>query len=101
MSILVIAEHDHNSIKGGTLNAIAAAQKVGGEIHVLVAGHNAAPAAAAAAQIAGVTRVLHADAPHLAGHTAENLAALVVSIASGYDCIMAAATGFGKNVSPR
>ena len=101
MTILVIAEHDHTAIKGGTLNAIAAAQKIGGDIHVLVAGHNAAPAAQAAAQIAGVAKVLHADAPHLAGHTAENLAALVVSVAGGYDCIMAAATGFGKNVSPR
>ena len=66
-----------------------------GDIHVLVAGHNAAPAAQAAAQIAGVAKVLHADAPHLAGHTAENLAALVVSVAGAYDCIMAAATGFG------
>ena len=64
MTILVIAEHDHNSIKGATLNALAAAQKIGGEIHLLVAGHNAAPAAQAAAQIAGVTKVLHADAPH-------------------------------------
>jgi electron transfer flavoprotein alpha subunit len=101
MTILVIAEHDHNSIKAATLNALAAAQKVGGEIHVLVAGHNAAPAAASAAQIAGVTKVLHADAPHFAGHTAENLAALVVSIAGSYDYFMAAATGFGKNVCPR
>lgn len=101
MTILVIAEHDHTLIQGATLNALAAAQEIGGDIHVLVAGHNAAPAAQAAAQIVGVTKVLHADAPHLAGHTAENLAALVVSIADGYDCIMAAATGFGKNVCPR
>ena len=101
MTILVIAEHDHTAIMGATLNAIAAAQQIGGEIHVLVAGHNAASAATAAAQIAGVAKVLHADAPHLAGHTAENLAALVVSIAGGYDYIIAAATGFGKNVCPR
>jgi len=101
MTILVIAEHDHRSIQGATLNAVAAAQKVGGDIHVLVAGHNAGDAAKAAAQIAGVTKVLHADAPHYAGHTAENLAALVVSLAGPYDTIMAGATGFGKNVSPR
>jgi electron transfer flavoprotein alpha subunit len=101
MTTLVIAEHDHHSIKGATLNAVAAAQEIGGEIHVLVAGYNATPAAQAATQIAGVTKVLHADAAHLAGHTAENLAALVVSVAAGYDCIMATATGFGKNVCPR
>src|SRR5512141_127229 len=101
MTILVIAEHDHRSIQGATLNAVAAAQKIGGDIHVLVAGHNAGDAATAAARIAGVAKVLHADAPHLAGHTAENLAALVVSIAGPYDTIMAAATGFGKNVCPR
>jgi electron transfer flavoprotein alpha subunit len=101
MTILVIAEHDHHTIQGATLNAIAAAQKIGGDIHVLVAGHNAGDAAKAAAQIAGVAKVLHADAPHYAGHTAENLAALVVSLAGAYDTIMAGATGFGKNVSPR
>ena len=101
MTILVIAEHDHTSIQGATLHALTAAQQIGGDIHVLVAGHDATPAANAAAQISGVARVLHADAPHLAGHTAENLAALVVSIADGYDCIVAAATGFGKNVCPR
>ena len=101
MTLLVIAEHDHNAINGATLNAVAAARKIGGDIHVLVAGHNAGPAAAAASQIAGVAKVLHADAPHFAGHTAENLAALVVSIAGSYDGILATATGFGKNVCPR
>ena len=101
MTILVIAEHNHTAINAGTLNAVAAAQKIGGDIHLLVAGHNAAAAAAAGAQIAGISKVLHADAPHFAGHTAENLAALVVSVAGGYDCIMATATGFGKNVCPR
>ena len=101
MTILVIAEHDHKAIQGATLNALAAAQKIGGDIHVLVAGSDAAGAAQAAAQIAGVAKVLHADAPHLAGHTPENLAALVVSLAGSYDTIMAAATGFGKNVCPR
>ena len=101
MTILVIAEHNHQSLQGATLNTLAAAQKIGGEIHVLVAGHNAGAAASNAAQAAGVAKVLHADAPHLAGHTAENLAALIVSIAGGYDHIMAGATGFGKNVCPR
>ena len=101
MTILVIAEHDHTALQGATLNALAAAQKIGGEIHLLVAGHNAASAASSAAQAAGVTKVLYADAPHLAGHTAENLAALVVSIAGNYEYIMATATGFGKNVCPR
>jgi len=101
MTILVIAEHDHGAIQGATLNAIAAAQKIGGDIHLLVAGHNASGAAQSAAKIAGVAKVLHADAPHLAGHTAENLAAQVVSLAGGYDTIMAGATGFGKNVCPR
>ncbi len=65
MAILVVAEHDNKSIKKATLSTVAAAQKIGGDIHVLVAGHNAGDAAAAAAKIAGVAKVLHADAPHL------------------------------------
>ena len=101
MTLLVIAEHTHAALGGATLNSIAAAQKIGGDIHVLVAGHNAGGAASAASRVAGVAKVLHADAPHLAGQTAENLAALVVSIAGAYDAILATATGFGKNVSPR
>ena len=101
MTILVIAEHDHTAITGATLNAITAARQIGGDTHVLVAGHNAGPAAQAAAQIAGVAKVLHADAAHLAGHSAENLAAQVVAVAAGYSHILAGATGFGKNVSPR
>ncbi|MEP6701510.1 MAG: FAD-binding protein [Betaproteobacteria bacterium] len=101
MTILVIAEHDHTAVNAATLNAIAAAQEIGGDIHVLVAGSNASAAAQAAAQIAGVARVLHADAPHYAGQTPENLAALIVSLAGSYDTIMACATGFGKNVCPR
>ena len=101
MAILVIAEHDNATIRPALLNAVAAAQKIGGDIHVLVAGHNAGAAAAAAAQVPGVAKVLHADAAHFAGHTAENLAALVHSIAGGYDYILATATGFGKNVCPR
>ena len=101
MSVLVIAEHDNKSVKGATLNTVAAAQKIGGDIHVLVAGAGAADAAKAAAQIAGVAKVLHADAPHLGDFLAENVAALVVSIARGYTHILAPATSNGKNVAPR
>jgi len=101
MAILVIAEHDHGTLKGVTLNTVAAAQKIGGEIHVLVAGHNADGAAKAAAQIAGVAKVLNAEAPHLGEFLAENVAALVVSIAKGYSHILAPATSNGKDVVPR
>ncbi len=101
MTILVIAEHDHAALKGATFNTITAAQKVGGDIHVLVAGHNAQGAAKAATQIAGVAKVLHADAPQLAGQTAENVAALVVGLAGAYSHLLLPATGFGKNVAPR
>ena len=101
MAVLVVAEHDNKSIRKSTLNAVAAAQKLGGELHVLVAGHQAADAAKAAAQIAGVAKVLHADAAHLADFLAENVAALVVSLAKGYSHILAPATSNGKNVMPR
>ena len=101
MTNLVIAEHDHAALKGATFNTIAAAQKIGGDIHVLVAGHNAQGAAKAAAQIAGVAKVLHADAPQLAGQTAENVAALVVGLAGAYSHLLLPATGFGKNAAPR
>ncbi len=101
MAILVIAEHDHGALKGATLNTVAAAQKIGGEIHVLVAGHNADGAAKAAAQIAGVAKVLNAEAPQLAEFLAENVAALVVSIAKSYSHILAPATSNGKDVTPR
>src|SRR5687768_17950144 len=101
MAILVVAEHDNKTVRKATLNAVAAAQKIGGDIHVLVAGHQAADAAKAAAQIAGVSKVLHADAPHLADFLAENVAALVVGIAKGYTHILAPATSNGKNVTPR
>ena len=99
--ILVVAEHDNKSVKKATLNTVAAAQKLGGDIHVLVAGHQAGEAAKAAAQIAGVKKVLHADAPHLADFLAENVAALVVQLAKGYSHILAPATSNGKNVMPR
>ena len=101
MAVLVVAEHDNKSIRKSTLNAVAAAQKIGGELHVLVAGHQAADAAKAAAQIPGVAKVLHADAPHLADFLAENVAALVVALAKGYSHILAPATSNGKNVMPR
>ena len=101
MSVLVIAEHDNRSIKGATLNTVAAAQKIGGDIHVLVAGAGAGDAAKAASQIAGVAKVLHADAAHLGDFLVENVAALVVSIAGGYTHILAPATSNGKNVAPR
>jgi len=101
MSVLVLAEHDQQSVKKATLNTVAAAQKMGGDIHVLVAGHNAGAAAKAAAQIAGVAKVLHADAPHLGEFLAENVAALVVSLAKGYTHVLAPATSTGKDVMPR
>jgi len=101
MAILVVAEHDGRSVKKATLSTVAAAQKLGGEIHVLVAGHQAGEAARAAASVAGVAKALHADAPQLADHLAENVAALVVSIAKEYTHILAPATSNGKNVMPR
>ncbi|MEW6165958.1 MAG: FAD-binding protein [Pseudomonadota bacterium] len=101
MSILVIAEHDNAALKAATLNTVTAAAKIGGEIHVLVAGTSCAAAAQAAAALAGVARVKLADAAHYADQTAENLAALVVANAQGYTHILAPATTFGKNLLPR
>jgi electron transfer flavoprotein alpha subunit len=101
MTTLVIAEHDHGALKSATLHTIAAALKVGGDIHVLVAGHDAGDAAKAAAGVAGVAKILHADAAHLASQTAENLAALVTALAASYSHFFLPATGFGKNVAPR
>jgi len=101
MTALVIAEHDNAHIKGATLNTVTAALATGAEVHVLVAGHNAAAAAAAAAQIAGVAKVLHADAAHLADGLAENLAAQVLAVAAGHSHILFPATASGKNVAPR
>jgi electron transfer flavoprotein alpha subunit len=98
---LVIAEHDNASIKAATLNTIAAAQKIGGDIHVLVAGENAQGAADAAAKIAGVSKVLLADAPQLAAGLAENVEATVLNIAKDYTHILAPATAYGKNIAPR
>ena len=101
MTNLVIAEHDNHSIKAATLNTIAAAQKIGGDVHVLVAGHNAQAAAEAAAKIAGVAKVLLADAPQLEQGLAENVEATVLAIAKNYSHILAPATAAGKNVTPR
>lgn len=101
MTALVIAEHDNATVKAATLNTITAAAQCGGDVHVLVAGHNAAGAAAAAAQIAGVAKVLHADAEGLAHGLAENVAAQVVAIAKSYSHVLFPATAAGKNVAPR
>jgi electron transfer flavoprotein alpha subunit len=101
MTSLVIAEHDNASIKGATLNTITAAAACGGDVHVLVAGHNAGAAAAAAAQIAGVSKVIHADSDSLAHGLAENVAAQVLAIAAHYSHILFPATAGGKNVAPR
>jgi electron transfer flavoprotein alpha subunit len=101
MTSLVIAEHDNASIKGATLNTVTAAAACGGDVHVLVAGHNAAAAAAAAAQIAGVAKVIHADSEALAHSLAENVAAQVLAIAANYSHILFPATAAGKNVAPR
>ena len=101
MTALVIAEHDNNSIKSATLNVVTAAKQLGGDVHVLVAGSNAGAAAAAAGQIAGVAKVLHADGAQFADGLAENVAAQVLAIASGYSHILFPATAAGKNVSPR
>jgi electron transfer flavoprotein alpha subunit len=101
MTALVIAEHDHVSIRGATLNTITAALKCGGDVHVLIAGHNAGEAAKQAAQVQGVAMVLHADSEAFAHALAENLAAQVLAIARNYSHILFPATAAGKNVAPR
>jgi len=101
MSILVIAEHDKAHLKGATLNAVAAAQKIGGDIHVLVMGEGVQAVADAAAKLSGVSKVLLADGPALAEGLAENVAAQVLAVAEGHSHILFAATAEGKNVAPR
>lgn len=101
MTALVIAEHDNQSIKAATLNTVTAAAQCGGDVHVLVAGANAAAAAAAAAKIAGVSKVLLADAPQFADGLAENVAEQVLAVASDYSHILAPASAYGKNILPR
>ena len=101
MTILVIAEHDNTHLKPATLNTVTAASQCGGDVHVLVAGHNAATVASAAAQLAGVAKVIHVDADTLAHGIAENVTAQVVALASAYSHILFAATASGKNIAPR
>ena len=101
MTALVIAEHDHASIKGATLNTVTAAAACGSDVHVLVAGHNAGAAAEAASKIAGVGKVLHADSEAFAHGLAENMAAQVLALAGDYSHILFPATASGKNIAPR
>jgi electron transfer flavoprotein alpha subunit len=101
MSILVVAEHEHGTLKGATLNTVTAASQCGGDVHVLIAGHEATGAAQGAAKIQGVAKVLLADAPQLAEQLAENVAAQVLAVAGNYTHILFPATAHGKNVAPR
>ncbi|PKO83905.1 MAG: electron transfer flavoprotein subunit alpha [Betaproteobacteria bacterium HGW-Betaproteobacteria-11] len=101
MKLLVLAEHDNVQLKAATLNAVTAAGKIGGEIHLLVVGSGCAGVAEQAAKVAGVAQVKLVDAPHYAGQTAENVAVLIQAHAAGYGHILAAATSQGKNVLPR
>ena len=101
MSVLLVAEHDNASIKDATHKALTAAAQMGGEVHVLVAGNNAATAAAQAAKLGGVSRVLHVESTSLERPLAEPMAALIVALAPAYDHIVAPATGNGKNFMPR
>jgi electron transfer flavoprotein alpha subunit len=101
MTALVIAEHDNASLKGSTLNTITAAVQAGGDVHVLVAGHNAGGAAEAVSKITGVSKVLLAEAAHFADGLAENVAEQVLAIAGNYSHILAPATAYGKNILPR
>ena len=101
MAVLLIAEHDNASLKDATHKALTAASQMGGDVHVLVAGNNAAAAAAQAAKLAGVKKVLHADSATLERPLAEPMAALIVALAPAYDHLVAPATGNGKNFMPR
>ena len=101
MTSLVIAEHDHASIRPATLNTVTAASQCGGDVHVLVAGHNAQAAAEAASKIAGVSKVIHVEGEQFAHGLAENMAAQVVGMAGDYSHILFPATASGKNIAPR
>lgn len=101
MPVLVLAEHDNAHLKGGTLNTVTAAQRAGGDVHVLIAGSGCAEAAKQAAQIAGVAKVLVADAEHFADGLAENVADQIAALAKGYSHVFAPATSYGKNILPR
>ena len=101
MSILVLAEHDNAALKSATFNTVAAASQLGGDIHILVAGSGCEAVAQEAGKIAGVAKVLHADADIYASDLAEDLAPLLVRLAPDYSHVLAAATTYGKNVMPR
>ncbi|WP_313176569.1 FAD-binding protein [Massilia sp.] len=101
MVALVIAEHDNGSLKGATHHTVTAAAQCGGDVHVLVAGSNCGAAAEAAAGIAGVAKVLVADAAYFADGLAENVAEQILAIAGSYSHILAPATAYGKNILPR
>jgi electron transfer flavoprotein alpha subunit len=101
MASLVVAEHDNSALKGSTLNAVAAAKALGGEVHLLVAGHNCRPAAEAAAKVEGVAKVLLAEDPAYEHPLAEDIADLVVKLAPQYGHVLAGADSFGKNLMPR
>ena len=101
MSILVVAEHDNNEIKGSTLNTVTAASEIGGDVSVLVAGSESSSAADQASKIAGISSVIHVDDPIYKNFLAEDLGNLVASIADGFNYILAPATTFGKNFLPR
>ena len=101
MTALVVAEHDNASIKGPTLNAVTAAAKAAGDVHMLIVGHNAAGAAQAAAKIGGVSKILVADGPQFADGLAEPVAAQVLAVAGNYTHVLAPATAYGKNIMPR
>ncbi len=101
MAVLVLAEHTNSALGSATAKAVTAARQLGGDVHILVAGSGASSAAAEAAKIDGVAKVLVADAPHLANGLAEEVAALVVPLMSGYDAFVAPATASGKNIAPR
>jgi electron transfer flavoprotein alpha subunit len=101
MTVLVLAEHDNHSLRPSTLNTVTAAVKCGGEVHLLVVGHNASDAAQQAAKIAGISKVLLADGPQFEGGLAEAVAAQVVALAGSYTHLVGAATAYGKNILPR
>lgn len=101
MAVLVLAEHTNSALSSATAKAVTAAKQLGGDVHVLVAGSGASAAAADAAKIDGVAKVLVADAAHLANQLAEEVSALVVPLMSGYDAFVAPATASGKNIAPR
>ena len=101
MVALVIAEHDNASLKASTLHTVTAAAQAGGDVHILVAGSNAGAVATAAAAVAGVSKVIHADAAYFADGLAENVAEQALAIAAAYSHILAPATAYGKNILPR